>query len=115
MADPPDPPLFSPSPELILKDPQAIPIIFHKERGLILHQLMQREMTLRELAETLKINPGTVKRHLNDLLLIGVIVPLPERKNDYGITLKYYRAKALRILFQFEFPKDFSAEKPTPI
>jgi predicted HTH transcriptional regulator len=102
--------------ELIITDPNAVPTIFHEVKGVILRILIEKAMTIRELSE-IKIdgkeyNPGTIKRHLEDLLNFGLIKQLDPVKNEYGITLKYYRATAQNFKILLEFPGRQSGMNP---
>jgi len=101
--------------ELRITDPNAVSTLFHEVKGPILRLLIDRAMTIRELSE-IKIdgkeyNPGTIKRHLEDLLNFGLIQQKPV-KNEYGITLKYYRATARKFIIYLEFPGQQSERRP---
>ena len=96
--------------ELRITDPNAVSTIFHEVKGPILRLLIDKFMTIRELSEMeiggTKYNPGTIKRHLEDLLSFRLIQQLEPVKNTYGITLKYYRATAQKFIIQLVFPTD---------
>ncbi len=94
---------FSPTAELVVSDPESILILLHKQKWAILEVLISEEYTIRDLSQLLDLNPGSVKRHLTDLLKHRLIVRHKTIRNEFGITLKYYRAvaqkyKILRIL-----------------
>ena len=51
-------------------------------------------------------NPGTVKRHLDDLVDKKLIVQTRIEKNIYGIKVKYYRATARQFVFNIKWPEE---------
>jgi DNA-binding transcriptional ArsR family regulator len=89
-------------------DPEIVGIIFHEQRGLILKSLINNDKTIRELSQELNLNPGTVKRHITDLLNNQLIDISDIKKNDYGITMIYYRATAQNFQIELDFNRDFN-------
>ena len=61
-------------------------------------------MNIIELKNATKMNPGTVKRHINDLLDHGLVQQTRLEKNMYSITEKYYRATAKTFIIQLRWP-----------
>ncbi len=85
--------------EITLTDPCAVPIIFHEKKGQILKLLIKKEMTIIDLKHATGMNPGTIKRHLDDLLLYKIISISKEQLSEYSIMMKYYRAVAKKFNF----------------
>ena len=90
---------FQPIEELILSDPSAVAIVFHEKKGMILKLLIEKEMTIIELKHATGLNPGTIKRHLDDLLKCNLIKISKEQLCEYSIVMKFYRAVAKKFTF----------------
>jgi DNA-binding transcriptional ArsR family regulator len=90
--------------EIVIQDPDVVPVLYHPEKQQILRILMKQEKTLRELSDELQMNPGTVKRHLNDLEERKLIFLSNSIQNSYGIWQKYYQTTAQRFVVHLEFP-----------
>ncbi len=90
--------------EFLVTDPSAVPVMFHNKKNLILKLLIQNEMTIIDLKHKTGMNPGTIKRHLNDLLEFNLIYISREQISDYGIVMKYYIATAKRYKFEMSWP-----------
>ncbi len=90
--------------ELIIKDPETVAVLFHEKKNLILSQLLHEEKTLIEIKNELGINPGTIKRHITDLLNHGLVYIAKKVKNEYAIVMKYYKATAKKYLVKIEWP-----------
>jgi predicted ArsR family transcriptional regulator len=90
--------------EQIISDPSAVPVIFHKQKGEILKILIEREMTIIDLKHKTKLNPGTIKRHITDLLEKELIFISREQISEFGVVMKFYRAVAKKFTFKLEWP-----------
>ncbi len=90
---------LQPREEITLTDPCAVPIVFHEKKGQILKLLIKKEMTIIDLKHATGMNPGTIKRHLDDLLLYEIIHISKEQLSEYSIMMKYYRAVAKKFSF----------------
>lgn len=90
---------------ILVNDPQIIPLLLNDQKWLILEKLIQTPKTIRQLSDELHINPGTIKRHIEDLLVKRLIVPSKAEMNEHGITLKFYRAVAKKYIIHLEMPK----------
>ncbi len=90
---------LQPREEITLTDPCAVPIVFHEKKGQILKLLIEKEMTIIDLKHATGMNPGTVKRHLDDLLQYELIRISKERLSEYSIMMKFYRAVAKKFNF----------------
>jgi DNA-binding transcriptional ArsR family regulator len=80
--------------EIIITDPDTVPILFHPEKQKLLRFLIQDEYTIIALSKMTDMNPGTIKRHLTDLVTYGLAVQSRDDQNEYGIKMKFYRATA---------------------
>ena len=95
---------FLPKEEVTLTDPCAVPIVFHEKKGQILKLLIEKEMTIIDLKHATGMNPGTVKRHLDDLLQHDLILIAKEQLSEYSIMMKFYRAVAKKFSFNIDWP-----------
>ncbi|MHA2226225.1 MAG: winged helix-turn-helix domain-containing protein [Candidatus Hodarchaeales archaeon] len=93
-----------------IHDPAVVPVLFHRKKQQILLLLIETDHTIMELKKKTKINPGTIKRHLNDLVEKNLVFQSYTIKNEYGFTLKYYRAVAKKFHVVLDFPPN---ETPT--
>ena len=99
---------FAPKEEITFHAPSKVNILFHNKRHRILSSLVEKEMTVYDLKTSLNLNPGVVKRHIDKLLEADLIVQTRITTNDFGMNLKYYRARATRFLINLEWPRDMS-------
>ncbi|GAB4318708.1 MAG: hypothetical protein Kow0069_21980 [Promethearchaeota archaeon] len=93
-----------PEETLVITDPEAVPALFHEKRLAIMRLLVSGEFKIVQLKEVLRMNPGTVKRHLEVLLQHGLVVPPRVVVNKYGIREKYYVAAAKRFKVRIDWP-----------
>lgn len=102
----PTPVISSQLDELVITNPTYVPIIYHEEKQQILTILLTQEKTLRELSDLLHVNPGTIKRHIDDLKNANLIFQSKEEKNEYGINQKFYKSTAKKFRIRLEFPAE---------
>ena len=67
-------------------------------------KIIEKDFTIYDLKKELKLNPGVIKRHIDLLLSVGLIVQSKIDKNDVGLTLKYYRASAKTFKIHIDWP-----------
>jgi len=87
-----------------INDPTVIPVLFHEKKQMILNLLLENELNIMELKHQTNMNPGTIKRHLDDLVSKELAFISQKVKNKYGIVLKYYRATAKSFIIHIEWP-----------
>lgn len=90
--------------ELTISNPLAIPIIFHEKKGMILKLLIEKEMTIIDLKHETGLNPGTIKRHIDDLLHHDLVFISRTKISDQSVVMKFYRAAAKKFLFNIKWP-----------
>ncbi|QEE14435.1 ArsR family transcriptional regulator [Promethearchaeum syntrophicum] len=90
--------------ELIITESSLVLIILHDKKKLILEQILEKDMTIQDLRQKIGLNPGTIKRHLDDLKLHNLVFESRIEKNDYNITMKYYRAVARSFKINIQIP-----------
>lgn len=90
--------------EIILDNPEVITFFKSEGKQDILKILINQEMNLHEIRNTLKMNPGTVKRHLDQLLEFKLIEQTREDTNSWGVKMKYYRAVAKKFIIHYSWP-----------
>ena len=91
-------------PEMKISDPEVVSVLFHEKKQAILRLLMLGEKNIMDLKKELKMNPGTIKRHLDDLLAKNLVAKPRIIINKYGIKEKYYHAMAKRFIIHVEWP-----------
>ncbi|MCY3410789.1 MAG: winged helix-turn-helix transcriptional regulator [Candidatus Heimdallarchaeota archaeon] len=96
-----------------ITDFETVPMLFHDKKSKILRLLLEKQMNIQAIAKATKMNPGTVRRHLDDLALKDLVVLVDIVKNDYNQNEKYYRATALkfRVNIEFEWPMQVVKKK----
>jgi transcriptional antiterminator len=90
----------------VISDPSAVPVLFHKKKQIILNLLLEKEMTIMELKQETNLNPGTIKRYLDDLVSKDLAFLTRKVQNEYGFFLKYYRATAKSFIVHIEWPSN---------
>ena len=86
-----------PRDKLVLTDPKVIRVVLQEQRLQILNLLLYDMKNIQELRDITHINPGTIKRNLDELMEYGLVYIAAIKKSDYNITMKYYRATARQI------------------
>ena len=89
-----------------ITDYEAIPLLFHEKKELLLKLLIDNKLNIISIAKKLKMNPGTVRRHLDDLIAMELVELVETVKNNYGQKEKFYRAsaKTFEININFKWP-----------
>ena len=93
-------------PKKVLDDPSVVPILFHEKKQLILNLLLKKEFNIMELKKETNLNPGTIKRYIDDLVSKDLVQLTRKVQNEYGFFLKYYRATAMSFVIHIEWPSD---------
>ena len=84
----------------ILSDPNTIKILFEPTRSAIVFRyLVNGSMTVKQLADALDKNPGTILHHIDKLKKIGLVVEDRTEATVTGIVQRYYRASAREYRF----------------
>jgi DNA-binding MarR family transcriptional regulator len=91
-------------PNITVTDPRMAQALMHKDKYAILLQLIPAERKIIELAELCKINSGTIKRYLDDLIAVGLVTQSRVIINRQNIKQKYYRAVAAKFIIHIELP-----------
>jgi len=95
---------FEPADELQITDPEIIQHLIHDKKKILLEILIHAPLTIMDISKEMDLNPGTVKRHLTDLISAKLVINSHEEFNEKRIILKYYRTVARRFIFHFEWP-----------
>ena len=98
--------LFIPEETKEITDPALVVQVMHDKKQHILKEIFQRGRTIQELKNLTGMNPGTVKRHLDELLKHGLVAVEKELRNEYNILMKYYRTTAKHFEIHFLLPED---------
>ncbi|MHA1518840.1 MAG: winged helix-turn-helix domain-containing protein [Promethearchaeota archaeon] len=86
--------------------PSLIMQVMHEKKQLILKEIFKEGRTIQELKNLTKMNPGTVKRHLDELMKHKLVFVEREDRNAYNILMKYYRTTAKHFEIHFRLPED---------
>lgn len=89
-------------PVLEVNDSKLAHALIHKDKQLIIKYLIEHERKIIELKSLCKINPGTIKRHLDNLIELGLVSHPRIKINKRNIKEKYYRAIALKFIIHIE-------------
>jgi predicted ArsR family transcriptional regulator len=92
--------------EVEFTDPGVVASLFHPQKQLVLEELIKAERTIYDLKRMLNLNPGIIKRHIDDLLAKNLIVQTRTGTNEMGMNLKYYRAVAKKFKIRLEWPTE---------
>jgi DNA-binding transcriptional ArsR family regulator len=82
---------------LVVDKLQDIKILCSEKHNKILKLVVDREMSISDIARALNMNPGSVHYHLKDLEKHGLVKQVRQEIKG-GIVKKYYRSAAKRIL-----------------
>lgn len=80
--------------EIKITDSSLALIVLHEKKKMILKMLLEKAMTIQDLKKATNLNPGTIKRHLDDLVKNKLVFVAQVKYSDYNIRMKYYRATA---------------------
>ena len=95
---------FKPEEEIEITNPALIPLINHDKKRVILELLLNQEKTIMQLSTETGWNPGTIKRHIVDLVKGNLIKESRTSLNIHRIKLKFYRVVAKHYIFHYEWP-----------
>ena len=90
--------------EKVITDTNTLPVLFHEKKQVLLKILIDQEMNIIDLKNITGLNPGTIKRHLTDLLEKELIRIVRTKQNTYGVTMKFYRATAKQFVVNIQWP-----------
>ncbi len=101
-------PPYLPVPSMIINQPKVMKLFDHARMNEILGLLRVGDHTIMDLKEKLDLNPGSVKRYIDQLLHAGLIRPSKVEMNKFHIKLKYYRITALEFEIRWRWPSESS-------
>ncbi len=79
----------------VISDPRTIKVLFEPTRAAIMFKyLVNGAMTVKQLADALGKNPGTILHHIDKLREVGLVVQERTEQTVTGIVQRYYRATA---------------------
>ncbi len=97
---------FIPEETKEITDPALIMQVMHSNKQRILKEIFQQGRTIQELKNLTGMNPGTVKRHLDELMKYSLVDVERTDRNEYKILMKFYRTVAKNFEIHFTLPKD---------
>ena len=95
---------FIPQDSMVITDPSVITQFQHSAKLKILKNLYEQAKTIMQLHKDTGYNPGTVKRHLNDLEKAGLITLAKKEISEKRIIMKFYRVTAKEFIIQYRWP-----------
>ncbi|TFG13584.1 ArsR family transcriptional regulator [Candidatus Thorarchaeota archaeon] len=79
----------------VISDPKTIKILFEPTRAAIVFKYLSNvPMTVKQLADALDKNPGTILHHIDKLKKAGLVVQERTEQTPTGITQRFYRTSA---------------------
>ncbi len=88
--------------EIKITDSSLALIVLHEKKKMILKMLLEKAMTIQDLKKATNLNPGTIKRHLDDLVKNKLVFVAKVKYSDYNIRMKYYRATAKNFIINIK-------------
>ncbi len=80
---------------MVITDPAQIKVLMEPTRSAIVFKyLIHGPMTVKQLADALGKNPGTILHHIEKLRKAKLVIQVRTRKTPTGIVERYYRAVA---------------------
>ncbi|MFW9997310.1 MAG: winged helix-turn-helix domain-containing protein [Candidatus Odinarchaeota archaeon] len=90
--------------EKVIVNPKTVPVLFHENKQKLLILLIEKEMNIIDLKNATNLNPGTIKRHLTDLVEQELVKQTRIETNNYGVKMKFYRATAKQFIVTMKWP-----------
>jgi DNA-binding MarR family transcriptional regulator len=91
---------------LVITSPEIARILLHDDKKQIITLLIHNnEMTIQELAKATSKNPGTIKRHIDDLIRKKMVFKSSQKRSEYNVKMKYYSAVAKKFEITFQIPE----------
>ena len=97
---------FIPEETKEITDPALIMQVMHSNKQRILKEIFQQGRTIQELKNLTGMNPGTIKRHLDELMKHSLVDVERTDRNEYKILMKFYRTVAKNFEIHFTLPED---------
>jgi len=80
---------------VVISNLKTIKLLLDRTRAdIVFKYLVEKEMTVKQLADSMKKKPGTVLHHVQKLNGAGIIQMIRTRETTRGIVERYYRAIA---------------------
>jgi hypothetical protein len=88
-----------------ITSPEKARVLLHEDKKRILIELIRNGMmTIQQLSKATNINPGTIKRHIDDLIIQKIAYMQKTERSEYNIKMKYYSAVADKFKIDIEIP-----------
>ena len=89
-----------------ITDPKLARILLHRDKKRIISDLIEKEMTIQELSSSTEINPGTIKRHLDNLISNKLVFMSRQERTKYNVKQKFYSAVARQFIIDIKIPEE---------
>ncbi|OLS24090.1 MAG: hypothetical protein HeimC3_21810 [Candidatus Heimdallarchaeota archaeon LC_3] len=90
--------------EMIIEDPSAVSLLDHRKKQELLLLLIEKEMNILQLNKATDTNPGTIKRHIDQLASANLVKIARIEQNNWGVKMKFYRASAKKFTIKYSWP-----------
>ncbi len=90
--------------EMIIEDPSTVSLLDHKKKQELLLLLIEKELNILQLSKATDINPGTIKRHIDQLSTANLVKISRIEQNNWGVKMKFYRARAKQFTVKYSWP-----------
>ena len=76
------------------------------DKNKIIEKLLpDNEMTIQNLTESTGINPGTIRRHIGDLIQNKLVFMCKIERSEYNVKMKFYRTVARKFRIEIQIPE----------
>ena len=97
---------------IIINDSVKARALLHDDKRTIITSLINNKArTIQNLNADTGINPGTIKRHIDDLISKKLVIMLFEDRSLYNVKMKFYSAIANEFKIDIEIPEKTEEEK----
>ncbi|MBN2156168.1 MAG: ArsR family transcriptional regulator [Candidatus Lokiarchaeota archaeon] len=92
---------------MTIKSPDEAIILLHEDKKQIIELLISNNaMTIQQLSKATHKNPGTIKRHLNDLIEHRYVYKSGQKQSEYNVKMKFYSCVAKEFKIDIRIPKE---------
>jgi DNA-binding transcriptional ArsR family regulator len=92
---------------LKITSPVRARALLHDDKRKIISLLIEHKaMTIQQLSKKTKINPGTIKRHIDDLINNELVFMIFDDRSEYNVKMKFYSSYARKFIIDIKIPDE---------